>query len=280
MKIFVTGATGFIGSNFVSRATQLGHRVFAQKRPESKINSRLEVEWIEKNLNEDFHEELIGADALVHFAAHTPNAPYDTLSECSYWNVTATLSLLEQAAAANVGRMILAGTCFEYGASAHNYQRIPPGAPLQPYLSYPVSKAAATIAACGLAREKNLHLQVLRIFQAYGEGEQERRFWPSLRKAALAGEDFNMSAGTQIRDFIHVSDVCDAFISSLNDKTIQAGRPSIRNVGTGHGSRLIDFAADWWTRWDAKGKLIPGSINQRPGELERVVAEVDSVYYP
>jgi len=279
MKLFVTGATGFIGSNFVKKASDNGHIVIAQKRPDS-INAHLlpVTTWVEKHLNDDFTGELLGCDALVHFASHTPNPPYASLSECTYWNVTASLSLIEQAATVDVTRIILAGTCFEYGSSANDFYNIPPSAPLRPYLSYPVSKAAASVAACGLAREKNLRLQILRIFQAYGDGESESRFWPSLRRAALAGKDFNMSAGMQVRDFIHVSDICDHFLSAVEDELTQPGRPTIRNVGTGQGAKLIDFAEHWWTKWGAKGKLVPGSVGLRDGELPNIVADVDSIY--
>mgnify|MGYP007004043600 CR=1 FL=1 len=52
-----------------------------------------------------------------------------------------------------------------------------------------------------LAREHGHQVKLLRIFQVYGEGEQATRLWPSLRKAALAGDDFSgtfshISAGT------------------------------------------------------------------------------------
>ena len=261
MKIFVTGATGFIGSNFVKKANEVGHSIIAQRRPQSIKNQNLPVEaWVEKELDGDFRLDLKGCDALIHFASHTPNPPYAKLSDCTYWNVTATMSLLEQASEAGVENLILAGTCFEYGMSALRYDNIPPNAPLQPQLSYPTSKASASVAAAGLARERNLRLQILRIFQAYGDGEAETRFWPSLRRAALSGNDFNMSAGLQVRDFIHVDEICETFLGALSSKITRPGHANIQHVATGHGTKLIDFAQSWWKTWQAKGKLIPGTV--------------------
>jgi len=281
MKLFVTGATGFIGSNFVKRATENGFSVVAQKRPGSSTRIQTPVKnWVTKQIDDDLTEELNGCDALVHFASHTPNPPYASLSECAYWNVYASISLIEQAASVGIKKIVLAGTCFEYGTSANDFKKIPPNAALKPYMSYPVSKAAASISACGLAREKQLNLQILRIFQAYGDGEAESRFWPSLRNAALNGQDFNMSAGTQIRDFIHVSDICDAFLHALKQDYSKPGKPIVRNIGTGEGTKLIDFARDLWKEWGATGELIPGTVGLRDGEIPEIVADIHSIYTP
>jgi nucleoside-diphosphate-sugar epimerase len=66
-------------------------------------------------------------------------------------------------------------------------------------MTYPASKAAASIAFTQWSIENQLKLKYLRIFQVFGEGEAESRLWPSLRKAALSGNDFDMTHGEQIR---------------------------------------------------------------------------------
>jgi nucleoside-diphosphate-sugar epimerase len=280
MKIFVTGGTGFIGSNFISLCVKNGIKVVAQRRPESQfvnLSSDLVI-WVKKQLDEDFTKELEGCDALVHFASHSMTPPYAGLDECLYWNLTAPLSLLQQAASANIKRFVIAGSCAEYGLSADEYSFLPPNAFLKPDQPYASSKAAASIAFIGLAIEKKLELNILRIFQAYGEGERPGRFWPSLCRAAINGEDFMMSHGNQIRDFIHVSAVCDAFMNAVMDIHVKPGKPKIRNVGTGEGRKLIDFASDWWIRLGAKGNLLVGAVPLRPSEKKRVVAKVDINY--
>lgn len=281
MKVFITGGTGFIGSNFINYATNLGIHIVAQKRLSSqtklKIHNPEKVKWIDKDLDEDFEEELRDCDALIHLAAHSVIPPYKPLSECLYWNVFAAIKLLEAAERADVRNVIMAGSCFEYGLSANDYEKIPPNAKLKPVETYGVSKALATEACMAFAKGKQIKLQVLRIFQVYGDGENERRFWPSLKKAALSGNDFPMSSGEQIRDFIHVSKVCDVFLRAIS-VDIVPGKPVIRNVGTGVGTTLLDFAKEWWSTWGATGQLIPGAIGLRPGELHRIVADIDSVF--
>ncbi|NDD91843.1 NAD(P)-dependent oxidoreductase [bacterium] len=276
MKIFVTGGTGFVGSHFLRQAMDTGHEVVAQRRPGSRSRLTLsrEPQWINRQLDDNFSAELAGCDAVVHLAAHTPNPPYAPLDECLYWNVFATVRLLQQASAQGVKDVLVAGTYFEYGANADSQDYVHPATETRPVLSYPISKAAASTSCLGLARELGLRLQVLRIFHVYGEGEAATRFWPSLRAAALDGRDFPMSAGTQIRDFIAVEDAARQLLAALDFAGVEAGRPHIRNIGTGKALSLLDFAQQWWATWKAVGKLRPGQIGLRPGEPSRVVANV------
>ena len=281
MKIFITGGTGFIGSNFINYATALDIDIVAQKRLGSGASIPLrnpeKVRWVCKRLDEDFTDDLRDCDALIHFAAHSVLPPLKPLSECIYWNVYSALKLLEAADRAGVKNIIIAGSCSEYGLTANDYDKIPPNAQLKPIEAYGLSKAQASEACINFAKDKGLKLQVLRIFQAFGDGENDRRFWPSLKKAALNGHDFPMSSGEQIRDFIHVSKVCKEFLRALNDNTIQCGQPSIRNIGEGEGKSVIDFANLWWDKFQAKGKLMPGLVELRPGELRRIVADLSVV---
>jgi nucleoside-diphosphate-sugar epimerase len=123
-----------------------------------------------------------------------------------------------------------------------------------------------------------LRLQVLRIFQVFGEGEAATRFWPSLRQAARDGKNFPMSAGLQVRDFVPVEKVAQTFLGALDFSTVDPARPLIRNVGTGRGMSLLEFAKHWWMVWGAKGQLQPGEVGLRPGELPRLVANVHDVH--
>ncbi|WP_083440767.1 NAD-dependent epimerase/dehydratase family protein [Aquincola tertiaricarbonis] len=280
MKLFVTGGTGFVGSHFIQQALEAGHTVVAQRRPGSRPRLPLsrDPDWVDRPLDGDFHAELSGCDAVVHLAAHTANPPYAPLDECLYWNVFATTRLLQQAAARGVRDILVAGTCFEYGSAAQGQLFVHPGTEARPELTYPISKAAATTSCLGLARHLSLRLQVLRIFQVFGEGEAATRFWPSLRAAATEGRDFPMSAGLQVRDFIAVEDVARQFLLALDFSGVVACQPHVRNVGTGKAQSLLAFAQHWWAHWQAQGKLLPGEMGLRPGELPRLVANVRDIH--
>jgi nucleoside-diphosphate-sugar epimerase len=276
MKLFVTGGTGFVGSHFINAAHKKNYEVTALKRPKSipRFPLTKEPEWIVGELDGDFSNELQGCDILVHFAAHSPNPPYDTLEKCLYWNLTASIRLFNQAYEAGIRKFLVAGSCFEYGKSGERYEFIPVTAPLEPTMSYPTSKAAASTAFYGWGVEKNVKLQILRIFQVYGEGEQASRLWPSLRKAALAGEDFPMTEGEQVRDFINVKDVANLFVEAARFESIEAGIPEIKNVGSGKPQTVRQFSEFWWNHWNASGVLTIGAKPYRTNEVMRFVPEL------
>ena len=179
MKIFLTGGTGFVGSHFINYAFSEGYDLICLRRLRSQPRIPLHTNptWIEGDLGDDFREKMSSCDVLIHLAAHSTNTPYDTLENCIYWNLTATLKLLQNAREAGIKKYLIAGTGFEYGESGEKYELIPVDAPLRPTMSYPASKAAASIAIYQWTIEYILKLKYLRIFQVFGEGEDENRIF-------------------------------------------------------------------------------------------------------
>jgi nucleoside-diphosphate-sugar epimerase len=277
MKLFVTGGTGFVGSHFLAQALSAGHQVTALRRPGSKPHLALPAQphWLEGPLDGQYESALQGVDVLVHLAAHTPNPPYAPLQECLHWNVQAAVGLAAQAHAAGVGRFLVAGTCFEYGQAADRVRRLTKDTPLEPTLSYPTSKAAASLAFQGFAREARVQLKLLRIFQVYGEGEQPERLWPSLRAAARSGADFPMSPGGQVRDFIEVGAVARQFLAHLDFTGTLAGQPWAGHVASGQPRTVLEFAQFWWQHWGASGQLQPGALPYRAGEIMWLAPDLD-----
>ena len=277
MNIFVTGATGFVGSYFVRLAIQRNHRVLALRRSvtsRARIALPREPEWICKGMEELSDADFVGVDTLVHLAAHTPNPPYDPLANCVFWNVCVPLNMFEQARQGGVRRYVVAGSCFEYGRSGIRYEFIPPNAPLEPTLSYPASKAASSIVFFQFAVSYNIRLSYHRVFHVYGDGEAEVRLWPSLRHAALTGIDLAMTLGEQVRDFVPVEDVATELLDACELTGVKDGEPLFRNLGSGRPQSIRKFALFWWRHWRAQGDLRFGAIPYREGEVMRYVPQL------
>lgn len=83
-----------------------------------------------------------------------------------------------------------------------------------------------------------------------------------------------MSPGEQIRDFIPVEEVAQAFLKALATSHSIPGKPLLANIGTGKPRTLLEFSQYWWNHWNAKGKLLPGALPYRPNEVMRYVPEV------
>lgn len=278
MRLFVTGATGFIGSHFVNRAHAAGHDLICLRRPGSNCRVPLgkQPRWLDGSLEDDWGDALTDCDAVVHLAAHSANVPYDTLANCLRWNLTAPLILFDRARDVGVTRFVVAGTGFEYGTSGERYESIPTDAPLLPTMTYPASKAAAAIAFGQWTIEHGVRLQYLRIFQVFGLGEAESRLWPSLKRAALAGEDFSLTAGEQIRDFTPVADVVETLLAAVErSDRVSEGKPEFRHVGTGKPQSLRSFVEYWWDHWGASGQLHFGAKPYRQNEVMRYVPEIE-----
>lgn len=276
VKIFITGSNGFIGSHLVKKALADGHEVVGFRLPNhvEKIKILKQPIWVEGSLEDDLKPVLDGCDVVIHLAAYGVNPKYDSWQESFRWNVYASLNLWKQAHHVGIKRLVIAGSCSEYGRSAERYENIPCDAPLEPVNAYGASKAAATVAAMAYARENSMEVSVLRPFHIYGEGEGPSRFWPAIKKAALEGKDFPMTLGQQIRDFTPVELAAEKFLEHATKLSIEPGKPIIQNIGTGKPKSLIEFAENLWNIFEAKGQLLPGKIPYRKNEVMRYVPKI------
>jgi nucleoside-diphosphate-sugar epimerase len=276
MRLFVTGGTGFIGSHVIQRALAAGHEVLALRRsPDSQLRIMLAAEphWLTKSMAAVGVDDLVGVDALVHLAAVGVSPQRATWQELFQTNVLESLQAWQTASDAGVQRFVICGSCYEYGRAAERCEFLTETAPLEPIGGYAASKAAASMAAIALAAERRLEMTIARPFHVYGEGQHPHNFWPSLRRAALTGEDFDMTPGEQWRDFVPVEHVVDALLACCTSEDASPGRAQIVNIGTGRAQRLREFAQSWWQRWGAKGSLRIGALPYRDGEVMRYVPQ-------
>ena len=283
MRVFLTGATGFIGSHLLKLFLQRSHSVVALRRnanSKPKIKMKHSPQWITKDLQNVCVEDFCDSQIVVHLAAHTANVPYDKLLTCLDQNLIAPLKLFENARSAGINKFLVAGTCFEYGLAANQYEKIPPTSSLVPTNTYSASKAAASIAFTQWALENKLSMSIVRLFQIYGEGESETRLWPSLLRAAEQGLDFPMTRGEQLRDFMNVHDA--AFLLEQEcESLLNSQYPHVKhsNIGSGEPQTIAEFSTNVWQSLDPKGSLKQGAIPYRAGEVMRYLPLIESVIY-
>jgi len=104
---------------------------------------------------------------------------------------------------------LIAGSSSEYGvkdhAPAENEQ-------LEPNSDYAVAKAAATLLASHLGRERGLPVATLRLYSVFGPFEEPDRFIPTLVVHALRGQLPPLVDPAIARDFVYLDDVVEAFL--------------------------------------------------------------------
>jgi len=272
LKLFVTGGTGFIGGHFINILPN-EFEIFAiyRNKKYSKIQLNKHVNWVNKELDYINSSDLKDIDAIIHFASAGVSPQKATWEELYYFNVHCTLKLLRAAAQAGVNKIIMAGSYMEYGLSANIHEYIPPTAALQPTTAYASSKAAAFELAHAFCLNSKISLTYNRIFSVFGEGQFIGNLWPSLQKAAKNNEDFYMTSGKQIRDFIEVEKVAKIFLQDLNFSNKNTFLPKVKNICSGKGVSILDFAKFWWNRWGARGNLVPNKLPDRKNEPIRFV---------
>ncbi len=219
-------------------------------------------------------KDLAEYDVLVHMAAHGVTTGMDDWMSCFNVNVSKSLALWQRCLQAGIKNLIICGSCFEYGKSAERYDYIPIDAPLVPTGAYHASKAAASMAAIGLAHQHPCRVTIIRPFHVFGDGEPAARLWPSLKKAALAGMDYPMTLGEQIRDFTEVSTMAGMINEVVEDSPNRPLGYSITNLGSGRPQTVREFAERAWKELNARGRLLVGAVPYRPNEVMRYVPSV------
>lgn len=275
MRILLTGGTGFIGSHLIGELLQAGHEVVAVRRSGSEPVIRLAQQptWLERSLLDLAANDLAGLEVVIHLASAGVSPQQASWQELEQINVAAGLHLIQLAQQAGLRRFVAAGTCFEYGSEAEAWDRIPPSAPLRPTTPYGASKAAGFLMLHAYATAHPIELFYGRIFTAYGEGQFSGNLWPSLRRAALAGADFPMTEGEQIRDFLPVEAVARHLRVAAERCDLKPAHPLVVNIGSGQGLRVVAFAKQQWQHFSAAGSVKPSAIPGRASQVARLVAD-------
>ena len=276
MRFFLTGASGFVGSNFVNKLLDNGYEITALLRPTSKprvlFNKKLKI--CRGFLTDDWSEEFKSCDVFVHCASEGVVTNHDNWEKCFNVNFIESNQIITNAFNSGIRKFVICGSCFEYGRSGDEYQKIPITAMLKPTTPYGFSKASASLFALNFAKKKNLKLVVPRFFHLYGNGDHKMRFWPRLVEAARTDSDFEMTLGNQLRNFSTV----EFAASKLLDIAINIDRYPyggvVTNVGSDSNMSLLSFAQSEWQRLKAKGNILNGVIPHRKNEVMSYVPEL------
>lgn len=238
MRILVTGASGFIGSSLIPSLLSRKHEVFILVRSVKKMKRfdwYPKVKTINKDLKSLTKDDLegINPDIIYHLAwSNLPN--YEDPIHIEK-NLPEQLFFLRLVAECNIKKIIIAGSCLEYGLQNGllNEENS-----LQPSTFYGLAKISVLSMANHLKNKFRFDFVWYRIFYVYGENQNQSSLYPSLINAIKSEESvFKMSHGNQMRDFIHIDDVIKYLLIPLHDYTISG----IYNISSGKGIRVKDF---------------------------------------
>lgn len=248
-KILLTGATGFIGRHAILPLLKRGYEVHAVARtPDTSIAG---VTWHKADLLQidSIHELLknIKPSHLLHFAWNVTPGKYLNDMENLQW-VQASLALLISFQKCGGERVVFVGSCFEYESQYGFFTE--EVTPLKSLSLYGNSKICTYNLFESYLRETKISGAYGRIHFLYGPYENPNRLVPYVILSLLQRRPARCSHGEQIRDFMYVVDVADAFVALLDSDIIgpvnvSSGKPVqlkevVREIGEKIGlSELI-----------------------------------------
>lgn len=289
--ILVVGGAGYIGSHMVKQLRQAGYAVavvddLSSGRREAVLAAPLHVGDIG---DAGFVSALLAQvrpAAVMHFASFI-QVGESVADPGKYYrnNVTATQVLLDAMRAQGIDRFIFSSTAAIFGDPLYTpIDEAHPKAPINPYGR---SKWFVEQMLDDYDRAYGLKSVCLRYFNAAGadpEGElgechePETHLIPLILQVAsgrrphitVYGEDYPTPDGTCIRDYIHVSDLCQAHLLALQQ--LLAGGGSARyNLGNGNGYSVREVIA---AARRVSGHPIPVQTGpRRPGDPPVLVAD-------
>jgi UDP-glucose 4-epimerase len=263
-NILVCGGAGYIGSHACKALARAGYtpvtfdNLSTGHRRAVKWGPLVEGDLLDRlDLAHAFREFHI--DAVMHFAARSLVGESMRQPELYFLNnVTGTLNLLDAMREASVDRLVFSSTAAVYGNP--EYTPIDEAHPTRPINPYGSSKLMAERQIAEYCRDHGLRAACLRYFNAAGadaDGEigeahdPETHLIPNLIQAALDpsigpvklfGDDYDTPDGTCIRDYVHVTDLCEAHLLALDYLREHPGS-HVFNLGTGDGNSVAEVLA-------------------------------------
>lgn len=235
-KVLITGATGFVGTSLVRRFLTEGSRVAVSVRRESD-------RWRIKDVLKDVSIHTVDLtqaslvrkavarirpEIIIHTAVYGGYVYQQDIKKIFDVNMMGTVYLLNACKERGFSFFLNTGSSSEYGLKNHPIKECE--AP-EPVTGYGVSKAASTLYCQSVARKDRLPIATLRLFSPYGYFEDPSRLVPDAVVSCLRKKTVKLSSPHNVRDFIFIEDVVDAYVKAIEKNNIISGE--VLNIGSG-----------------------------------------------
>jgi len=261
MRIWITGASGFVGRRLLPRLEDAGHEV---------ITTDLELDVSLADAVSSAVRRIQPA-AVVHLAAESSVArSLANPAACFRVNLLGSRNLLRALAQHAPGaRLLLVGSADQYGPRAPGTPPLRESDPLRPVSPYARSKAAAEQLG-NLAFERGLDVVRVRPFNHIGAGQTDVFVASSFARqlveieAGLREPAMRVGNLESIRDFLDVDDVADAYLRLL-DPAVPA---DIYNITSGRSLSIKHVLERLLEHTDVRPQIALDPERMRPTDVQ------------
>lgn len=280
MEILVTGAAGFIGSNYVrtllestaATITSVDALTYAGDRSNLPDHDRLR--FVEGDITDrELVTELVAdADQIVNFAAESHvDRSIDGASSFVQSNVEGVATLLDACVDHGIDQFVQISTDEVYGEIATG--KFKEGDKLTPRNPYAATKAGADLLAQSYHVTHDVPVVITRSSNNYGPRQHTEKLIPKLIRRAANGDSLPIYGdGSNVREWTYVTDNCRAV-----DQVRRSGAPgTIYNIGAGDERTNLEVAQAVCDAVGADRDLIE-FVEDRPGHDQRYALDTTRV---
>ncbi|MCE9559059.1 MAG: NAD(P)-dependent oxidoreductase [Armatimonadetes bacterium] len=275
MRVFLTGASGFLGSHLLRRLISGGHEVAVLLRSRGKS-------WRIKDLDSRYTVIVGTLERISDIAAALKSFAPQALAHLAWDgvgnsdrneprqldNIQSAVRLVQVAKDAGINQVLALGSQAEYGP--YNGP-IDESTPTQPTTMYGVAKLEACHATRQLCSDLNVRWTWLRVFSTYGPMDASWWMIPYLIERLAVHEQVSLTLGEQVWDYLYVADAVEAMARVIEAPTVHG----LFNLGSGQVQTIRRVAEMIRDLIDPTLPLGFGEVPYRADQVMRLEPRID-----
>lgn len=275
-RVLVTGAVGFIGRYIAKRYHDVGDYVIGLGHGSWSASAAKEWgidEWHHADVDMDLLQRYASDVSIIVHCAGSGSVGFSLSNpmkdfERTVWTTHYVLEYIRVFSPQT--RLLYPSSAAIYG----NQEMLPLTTDMtpNPISPYGVHKSIVEELCDMYAKQYGVRAAVLRLFSVYGNGLKKQLLWDACSKLSQGINTF-WGTGEETRDWVHVSDVAQAFLIA-GEKA--SSKCPVVNVGTGHAVKIKEVLGILFEAYGAQERpAFGGEVNA--GNPNHYVADVAAV---